>query len=78
MPCSQEVNIPHIFEMYNLGQVYGLWEIARQDYARFPDSPWIGGKRADECIECGDCEVKCPQHIPIREQLKVAHTALSK
>lgn len=77
MPCEQEVNIPHIFEMYNMGQVYGLWEIAREDYARFPDSSWIGGKRADECIECGDCEAKCPQNIQIREQLKAAHLALS-
>ena len=77
MPCEQEVNIPHIFEMYNMGQVYGLWDIAREDYATFPDSPWIGGKRADECIECGDCEAKCPQNILIREQLKAAHLALS-
>jgi len=77
MPCEQEVNIPHIFEMYNMGQVYGLWDIAREDYATFPDSPWIGGKRADECIECGDCEAKCPQNIQIREQLKAAHLALS-
>jgi uncharacterized protein len=76
-PCQQEVNIPHIFEMYNMGQVYGLWQFARDDYAHFPDSPWIGGKRADECIECGECEEKCPQGIAIREQLKAAHAALA-
>ena len=77
MPCAQEVNISHIFEMYNLAQVYGLWEVARHDYATFPNSPWIGGKRVEECIECGDCEEKCPQHIQIREQLKAAHAALA-
>ena len=77
LPCEQEVNIPYIFEMYNMGNVYGLWDIARQYYATFPDSPWIGGKRADECIECGDCEAKCPQGIQIREQLKAAHLALT-
>ena len=76
LPCTQEVNIPYIFEMYNLGQVYGLWDVARENYEKFPDSPWIGGKRADECIECGDCEEKCPQRIQIREQLKTAHAAL--
>lgn len=76
LPCDQEVNIPYIFEMYNLGQVYGLWDVARENYEKFPDSPWIGGKRADECIECGDCEEKCPQRIQIREQLKTAHAAL--
>ncbi|HOT91333.1 MAG TPA: aldo/keto reductase [Anaerolineae bacterium] len=76
-PCPQEVNIPHIFELYNLGQVYGLWEYAKNDYATFPNSPWIGGKQADACIECGECETKCPQNIQIREQLKAAHAALT-
>jgi len=71
------VNIPHIFELYNLGQVYGLWEYAKDGYATFPDSPWIGGKQADACIECGECEEKCPQNIQIREQLKMAHAALT-
>ncbi|MGC9397086.1 MAG: aldo/keto reductase [Anaerolineae bacterium] len=76
-PCPMEVNIPHIFELYNLGQVYGLWDYAKDNYATFPDSPWIGGKQADACIECGECEEKCPQNIQIREQLKLAHAALS-
>ncbi len=76
-PCPQEVNIPYIFEMYNLGKIYGLWSVARENYANFPDQPWLGGKQADACIECGACEEKCPQHIAIREQLKAAHAALS-
>lgn len=76
-PCPMEVNIPHIFELYNLGQVYGLWEFAKDGYASFPDSPWIGGKQADACIECGECETKCPQNIQIREQLKAAHAVLT-
>ena len=76
-PCPQEVNIPHIFELYNLGQVYGLWDYAKEGYATFPDQRWIGGKQADACIECGECEEKCPQNIQIREQLKIAHAALS-
>jgi predicted aldo/keto reductase-like oxidoreductase len=77
MPCPNEVNIPYIFEMYNMGQVYGLWEVARDGYATFPDRRWVGGKRADECIECGECEEKCPQNIQIRDQLKAAHIALT-
>jgi len=77
MPCPMEVNIPHIFELYNMGQVYGLWEYAKDGYAKFPDQRWTGGKQADACIECGECEEKCPQNIQIREQLKAAHAALA-
>jgi len=77
MPCPNEVNISHIFELYNMGQVYGLWDIARERYESFPNQQWVGGKQADECIECGECEEKCPQNIQIREQLKGAHKALA-
>ncbi|MDR2484589.1 MAG: 4Fe-4S dicluster domain-containing protein [Treponema sp.] len=28
------------------------------------------------CIECGECEAKCPQKLPIREQLKETHKTL--
>jgi predicted aldo/keto reductase-like oxidoreductase len=77
MPCPSEVNIPHIFALYNLGKVYGLWDVARKGYASFPEERWIGGEQADACVECGECEEKCPQHIPIREQLKAAHAALA-
>jgi len=76
MPCPQEVNIARIFELYNLGQVYGLWGIAKEGYARLPERR-NGGKQADECIECGECEEKCPQNIEIRAQLKAAHAALT-
>jgi predicted aldo/keto reductase-like oxidoreductase len=78
MPCPQEVNIPRIFELYNMGQVYGLWEVAREGYVRIPQGRGErGGAQADECIECGECEEKCPQNIEIREQLKAAHAALT-
>ncbi len=77
MPCPQEVNISQIFELYNLGQVYGLWGVARERYASFPNRR-SGGQQADACIECGECEEKCPQNIQIREQLKAAHTALTQ
>jgi predicted aldo/keto reductase-like oxidoreductase len=75
MPCPQEVNIPHIFQKYNEARVYGLWEPASQAYKAWER---VQGKPADACVECGLCEDKCPQHIPIREQLKEAHAALTR
>lgn len=76
MPCPKDVAIPKIFERYNRGRVYGLWTSARQAYANLGQG-WDKGARADACVDCGACEKKCPQHLPIREQLKEAHRALS-
>jgi len=76
-PCPADVAIPKIFHRYNRGRVYGLWEAARRDYAQL-GIDWDKGNKADACTECGECEEKCPQHIPIRQQLKEAHEALSK
>jgi hypothetical protein len=67
--CPQEVNISHIFQAMNYYRVYGLKEYAQQHYDAI-GSQWVKGKKADACIECGECEQHCPQHIPIREQLK--------
>lgn len=73
LPCPQGVNIPHIFAKYNEARVYGLWDAAREAYQAWTR---VSGERADACVECALCEEKCPQHIPIREQLKEAHQAL--
>ena len=76
LPCPQEVNIPSIFDKYNWGRAYGLWDPARAGYENISKVSWEPGKRADACIECGACEKKCPQHLPIMKQLKEAHEAL--
>ena len=71
VPCPQEVNIPRIFQKYNEARVYGLWEQATAAYASLRE-------QAEACAECGECEDKCPQHIPIPEQLKQAREALAR
>ncbi|MHB0939375.1 MAG: aldo/keto reductase [Armatimonadota bacterium] len=73
LPCPHEVRIPDVFGTYNLGRVYGLWDVARQRYANTVKR----GRGADLCVECGECEEKCPQKLPIRKQLNEAHGALS-
>jgi predicted aldo/keto reductase-like oxidoreductase len=76
LPCPQGVAIPEIFELFNRGRVYGLWDSARADYADM-GGPQDKERRADACTGCGACETKCPQHIPIRKQLQDAHQALT-
>ena len=76
MPCAQEVSIPRIFEAMNLKKVWGLEKPARDMYAEIGEKPWSPGKKADACIECGQCEEKCPQKIHIMDQLKESRKAL--
>jgi len=76
LPCPAEVNIPKVFECYNLGRVYGLWDVAREGYRQIGTVPWVPGHAADACVACGGCEAKCPQRLEIRRQLSEAHQAL--
>ncbi|MCL2701755.1 MAG: aldo/keto reductase [Phycisphaerae bacterium] len=78
VPCPAGVNIPNIFDKYNWARAYGLWDTAREGYEQISVVPWEPGKRADACTGCGICETKCPQKLPIRDQLKEAHAALAK
>jgi len=77
MPCPNKVNIPRVFELMNLYRVWGLKELARRQYAAMTN-PDRGGLNAEACVECGRCEPLCPQKIPIMEQLKETHQALSE
>jgi predicted aldo/keto reductase-like oxidoreductase len=76
MPCEQEVNITRILKELIHWQVYG-WDMAKRFYNLIGKVPFIPGKNTTSCIECGDCEEKCPQGIPIIEKIKEAHEILA-
>ena len=78
MPCPNNVNIPENFTYMNYHKVYGISEYAREQYKILGTSKqhWVQGKKAVDCIECGQCESKCPQQIPIMKQLKEVHREL--
>jgi predicted aldo/keto reductase-like oxidoreductase len=70
MDCPSGVDIPGNFRLYNYAQVYGLTDWARAQYAAMEEQ-----KRAAACTSCGECEPKCPNSLPIRDQLQeVART----
>jgi predicted aldo/keto reductase-like oxidoreductase len=76
LPCPNGVQIPENFRYMNWYRVWGLEEAARKAYSRLGEegvwTEWAGmvkGLKAEECIQCGECEPKCPQNIPIIEQL---------
>jgi len=74
MPCPNMVDIPRNFELYNTAMVYQQTNLNRNIYQNiFPEE-----MHADQCIQCEECEEKCPQNIPIREWLKEVDKTLGK
>jgi predicted aldo/keto reductase-like oxidoreductase len=76
LPCPKDVQIPKIFEAFNRGRVYGLWQNSKNAYNDIGKHDWNKGAKAGACVECGECEKKCPQKIPIMAQLREARAAL--
>lgn len=66
--CPQKIAIPDYFAIYNNLKQFGPGEIimALNYYA----SVSAHQGKASDCLECGACEARCPQHLPIREYLK--------
>ena len=74
MPCPQGVDIPGNFHYYNLMYI-DKKTAARVEFARNVGLLKEPGF-ASQCVECGKCELHCPQHIQIRDMLKKADKAL--
>jgi uncharacterized protein len=72
MPCSENVNIARIFELYNTVKTYG----GDPTRAQFMYQGFLAGQTGDLCTECYECEEACPQEIAIVEWLKEAHELL--
>lgn len=67
--CPMNIAIPKYFELYNEQKkiVRGEgWKPQKENYLELTKT---FGKAAD-CIECGQCEAVCPQHLPIINHLK--------
>lgn len=70
-PCPKGIDIPQIFQSYTYHNVYGLDEAAKNTYERYlKGHDGKPGATSKDCINCGYCERKCPQHIKVREELK--------
>lgn len=80
MPCPNGVDIPANFRAMNYYRVYGLKDHAAWEYRHLGQRKVDGQPRpawAEACLECGECEPKCPQKIEIIRQLKETREALS-
>lgn len=63
LPCPNGVMIPVNFEIYNRAFLYDDLKAARVFYTAFMQPQ----ARSTSCLECGECEERCPQHIHISE-----------
>jgi predicted aldo/keto reductase-like oxidoreductase len=66
MPCPNGVNIPDCFARYNTAFLFENFEQMKRSYNKIIPEP----QRASQCVACGECEDKCPQNLPIIEQLR--------
>lgn len=68
--CPQKIGIPDYFKLMNDVSKFGEGHIPRAQgyYNHYTGS--LGMGKASSCIQCGQCEEHCPQHLPIIKYLE--------
>ena len=69
MPCPKNINIPGCFAAYNTSFSIGLVSGMQQ----YITSTALTSERTSNpihCVQCGTCEKRCPQHLPIITSLE--------
>ena len=74
MPCPFGVNIPKNFSIWNTYAMYGNEVNAKNGVLALQKD----GAFANVCQKCGACELKCPQHLAIRDDLMQVCNELKK
>jgi ferredoxin len=76
MPCPKNVDIPGTFAAYNRKYTDNYFSALKEYF--MCTALRKNSSAASNCIECGKCELHCPQHIAIRKELKNAKRELEK
>jgi len=74
LPCPKGVAIPDSFRAYNEAAMFDRLAQFPRRYKGFIQDQQEAGR----CVQCGLCETKCPQHLPIRDWLQTVHKAGSE
>ncbi len=69
LPCPESINIPVMMEFYNDAIVYEHSTESQRLYN-------LQNQPAKSCIQCRECESKCPQSIKISELMPVINEKL--
>lgn len=68
--CPQKIGIPDFFKLMNDICKFGDRQVqmSKNYYDHYTGT--LGMGKASACIQCGQCEAHCPQHLPIIQHLK--------
>lgn len=72
-PCKAEIEISGILQTLGYRKRFqGDWDFMHRMRVRYASFD----KTVDDCLDCGDCEGRCPFKLPIREMLAEAKETL--
>ncbi len=67
--CPQHIAIPKYFSLYN-ADMQEIKEKSWRPQGEYYTRLTMNFGKASDCLECGQCEQVCPQHLPIIRHLK--------
>ena len=71
-PCPRYIDVASVTKFLNLARAQGsVPETVREHYE-------VLSHHAGECIRCGACETRCPFHVPVMENMKLAKEVCGK
>lgn len=74
LPCPENINIPEVLRLRNLGVGLDMTEYARYRYQMFENAGhWFWGNKGDKCTNCGECLPRCPENLAIPDLLADSH-----
>ncbi len=82
MPCPYDVEIPSVFTVYNKlvmdsnipskeDQSAEEYATKREAFAKAFREEFASGGNATQCVGCGECLEKCPQHLQIPDLMEL-------
>ncbi|MGY6530073.1 MAG: aldo/keto reductase [Cyanobacterium sp.] len=74
LPCPENINIPEVLRLRNLGVGLEMTDFASYRYQMFENAGhWFWGNKGDKCTDCGDCLPRCPENLSIPDLLRDTH-----
>lgn len=74
LPCPEEIDIPRIMQLLGNRDRRDWHTVHPRLYREYRELD----RTFDDCADCGECEERCPQNLPIRERLEKAKEVLDK